>query len=148
MQLQSLPTFKRPELRNAEEGHRHAKAVDTHRAVSQAFDDVGPALADLDGTKYDYNPKQGEVVIVDRYLSNGPDTVVNVQAAELRFNQDTGKVDRFKLIKDDQNSVTYEHKRYDERVSSNPTFGVVQDGRQVTFDLNPQNGLIVQFESH
>lgn len=147
MQLQPLPTLKqKPTLRTAEAGVKHSKALDTHKAVSGTFDRVGGGLASLDGTDYDFNPDPGAVVVVDKFLSNGPDTGVKVQSAELRFDTETGEVDRFKMVKDDQNSVTFEHKRYDAMRSSNPTFESVKDGEAVSFDLNPSTGLVVQFE--
>jgi hypothetical protein len=148
MQLNSFPQLSRPELRSAESGQRHFKAEDTHNRVSSAFDSVGDGLAGLDGTEYDYNPNPGEVVVVNRYLDNGPDTAVKVQSAELNFNPETGEVDRFKMIKDDNNSVTFEHKDYDEYRSSNPTFESVVNGQVTSFDLNPHTGLVVQFESN
>jgi hypothetical protein len=147
MQLQNLPTFKRPELRTAEAGLKHSKAVAVHSAVINAYDSVRVGLAELDGTDYDFNPNQGHVVVVDRFLDNGPDTAVKVQSAELKFDPDSGEVDRFKFIQDDENSVTYEHKQYDEWTSNNPTFEIVDGGKKVSFELNPNTGLIVGLES-
>jgi len=148
MRLQNLPALNRPELYTAEAGLKHSKAVATHTAVTNAYDSVGVGLAKLDGTDYDFNPNQGQVLVVDRFLDNGPDTAVKVQSAELKFDLNSGKVDRFKLIQDEGTSVTYEHKQYDESTPTNPTFERVDGGKKVSFEINPNTGLIVGFESN
>ena len=147
MKLQSLPNLKRPDLYSAEKGQQHGQAMKTHQAVNRAYQDVAPELASLDGSEYDYNPNPGEVVVVDRYLSTGPDTAVKVQAAELNFDAATGEVDRFKVIKEDNSSVSYEHEIYDEYRSPNPSFEQVKGDDSVKFEMNPNTGLVVGFKS-
>ncbi len=147
MKLNSFPQMNpKPVLRSAEAAHEFTKAQGVEKSLNNAFSDYGQQLANLDNSDIDFNPEKGEVVVADRYLDNGPDTATQVSGAQLSFDPQTGDVDRFKVITDDQNSMTFEYKRYDESRSSNPTFTSVVNGQSVSYEINPNTGSITSFE--
>lgn len=146
MKLQRLPQLNpKPQIFSADKGHQFAQMRDTESRVASAFDTFSEQLLELDNSDYDYNPNKGGVVVIDRYLDNGPDTGTKVSSASLAYNRETGEVESFKVVKDDLNSVSYEHKQYDEVRSSNPTFTAMVNGRETSFDMNPQTGAISGF---
>ena len=149
MKLTSLPQMKsNPQLFSAEAGRRFSDAQKVQKAVTNLFDDYAVGLSELDGQDIDFNGTDGEVVVVDRYLSGRYEGGSGkVKAAEINFDKETGNVQKFQVIQEDGDSYRFEYERHDEYRSSNPTFEAIENGQKTKFELNPNTGLMVGFQN-
>jgi len=149
MKLNQLPQLaSKPNLRSAEGGLEFSEAKKVQAKVTDAFNASAAELAGLDNDVQDYNLTDGEVLSIDNYYSFGGDDSCAVQSAEIIFDKETGSVDKFKLIKPNGDSVSYEHVLDDEYRSSNPTFEVVENGQRTSYEMNPDSGSITAFTAH
>lgn len=146
MKLQQLPRLNsKPQIFSADKAHLFGKAAETEERVNSAFDHYANQLLSLDNSDSDFNPNKGGVVVLNRFLDNGPDTATKVASASLAYNRETGEVESFKVIEDDLNSVSFHHEQYDEVRNSHPTFTSVVNGVVHSYEINPDTGTIAGF---
>lgn len=137
MKLKPLTTLPNPVLNSAEEGQKYSRNRTAFEAVNGAFQRWGADLAQLDGSELDRNPRRGEVVVVDHYLSSDDGNPGMLQSAGIEFDPDSGQVHSFKLLKDESTAYVYEHK-------NRPDFGVRDSSATVIWI---KDGKVTEFET-
>ena len=141
MNLQPLPHLIRPTaIYSAGDAQKFRRAQAVVQEVSDKFSQYGSDLALLEGGASDLNPDPGHLVAINSFFPGKIDP--DIPVAELRYDKDTGQVDRF-VIQARQSTLTFEYKLHDAYMQ--PTFEKTENGVCSRVEIDAKSGLLTQF---